>query len=240
MKDFFDNNRIIRLFLAVFCPPLAVADRGCAIFIPVFIMYVIQIAATSTVFMIGLYALWHWLGGRLGGEILNWWFTVFSEISASEVDFSIEWFWIILRFLAWNFVAVSICVLIVMFCHLTFGLVASAVNGILGFIPILIGIIVVCLQKDKEPLRPEDMAVSIWRDGIFSMATLRRLFVGANRVVLCMIYPPLAVADMGWKKMLLVYLINLFGLYPGAAAVFFCVIKKYSSKTENKKEKSEK
>lgn len=240
MKDFFDNNRIIRLFLAVFCPPLAVADRGCAVFIPVFIMYVIQIAATSTVFMIGLYALWHWLGGRLGGEILNWWFTVFSEISAPEVDFSIEWFWIILHFLAWNFVAVSICVLIVMFCHLTFGLVASAVNGILGFIPILIAIIVVCLQKDKEPLRPEDMAVSIWRDGIFSMATLRRLFVGANRVVLCMIYPPLAVADMGWKKMLLVYLINLFGLYPGAAAVFFCVIKKYSSKTENKKEKSEK
>lgn len=39
MKDFFDNNRIIRLFLAVFCPPLAVADRGCAVFIQVFIEF---------------------------------------------------------------------------------------------------------------------------------------------------------------------------------------------------------
>ena len=56
------------------------------------------------------------------------------------------------------------------------------------------------------------------------------------RLFLAVFCPPLAVADLGWKKVLLVYLINLFGMYPGAAAVFFCVIKKYSSKPESKKE----
>ena len=240
MNRFFNNipDRVIRLFLAVFCPPLAVADKGCAVFIPVLVMYVIQIAATSVIFLLSLYFTWYFcVDIPLGQAVVRFLGIgeVFAEISTEEVDFSIKWLWMMLRCQALLFIGLSIVMAIHLFCNILFGLVASGVNFILGFIPILIAVIV-CLLKNEDPLRPEDMAVSIWRDGIFSWASLRRLFVGADRVVLCMIYPPLAVADLGWKKVLLVYLINLFGMYPGAAAVFFCVIKKYSSKPESKKE----
>ena len=46
------------------------------------------------------------------------------------------------------------------------------------------------------------------------------------RVVLCIIFPPLAIADKGWGSFLLVFLLTLAGWVPGVIAALIINNKK--------------
>lgn len=219
-------DQFIRLFLAFFCPPLAVADKGCMVFLPVFLLYLIQVTALGTVLFFGLYVAW-WLFFEC---------PLLLQLHGFLVDLCMQiqgpnptWICQVLCALGLDVVYFTAVLLAWCISSFIFTLISSFVNLVLGFLPILIAVISCITTDEADSLKPGKVLGPISRNGLFSMTAFRQLFLGANRIALCFIYPPLAVSDMGWRKMLLVFLINLLGWYPGVIAVFFCIVKKYSA-----------
>lgn len=234
MNKIFDkpllSDRIIRLFLAFFCPPLAVVDKGCRVFLPVLCLWVLHLLALGTVLIFGLYISW-WLFVecpfvvRLFSSLFNMWL----DAAARNPAWIAPWLWSILCTLFYDIAACGSALLIYMTANFVFGLISATINLTLGFVPILIAILSMFSTTEQDALKPEKFIEPIRRNGVLSRQAFHQFFLGANRIALCFIYPPLAVADMGWKKMLLVFFFNLIGWLPGVCAVFFCVVKAFNT-----------
>lgn len=229
---FFDKSflidKSIRLLLAVFFPPLAVADKGAGLIGIVWVLTLIPLALTLLVWgLTVVYVVWP-LSVFLFGKVIG----LITQLNANAL-FGISsdlWFLIctlpIGACLIWGLVTVLLAI-----WEIINTLIFSVLHTFFMAVPIIIAVSVSLLSEPEDALRPQNFFSEIFTN-LFSLQALRQLAASAIRVKLCLIHPALAVADMGWKKMLLVFLLD-FNRYFSIAGVIFCVIKEHSKNNTN-------
>lgn len=231
LKQYMGGDRIVRILLAWTCPPLAVLDKGCLVFSTVFLLYAIQI--TGLVFVLTF--IFSSIGAAcVAGGASNLWFdTVFEHLFASIPETFSDSAVMCFKL----FFAVLVCAVFTL-------VVVSAFDFLIGFfsflfrIPAALIAILVCLFTDNggKSLVPEN---SIFGGGRSRRRVLKDCLILLNRLALCHVFPPLAVADMGVKKMLFVGFFTLCGWYPGEIAVFFLDLRQHNSRQQSKNDPRE-
>ena len=216
-------DKSIRLLLAFFFPPLAVADKGGLLIGTVWLLTLLPLALTLLVWVLAIvYIVWP-LSVFLFVKVIG----LMAQLNANAL-FGIPselWFLICIPVgvcLAW-------CLTTVLFAiwEIINTLIFSVLHTFLMAVPIIIAVTVSLSSKPEDALKPQNFFSEIFTN-LFSLQSLRQIAASAIRVKLCYIHPALAVADMGWKKMLLVALLDIFNRYFSIAGVVFCVIKEHS------------
>ena len=212
-------DSFLRLFLCFFCPPVAVADKGCLVFSIVFLLYILQISVVGTVVVFAISAAATFL---IDTQLLLPIFTALGEI----VNNSTQDFYSFLLFAGARIMAYTLLVILFIFFSVMMFNFFISITSFLFLIPSIIIALIVCLIKPTCDTKIVPVLKSNYSKlSFFSLQQARLFFVGINRILLCYIFPPLAVSDMGFKKMFFVLLLTLCGWIPGVIAVLFCILK---------------
>ena len=228
LKEHLSENTFLRLFLAVYCPPVAVCDKGCFVFSVVFFLFFMQISCLCYALALLFSSLGASLfAGSTSGTFYNWAYDLTSLIPE-------DWPIIIagcVRMLGFLLIMGVLWVIVIMLFDFLIGFFS-----ILFHIPAALIAVLACLFTDnnKKALVPHSTSDYA---GLahFSWKNVREVLLILNRIILCFFFPPLAVADMGLRKMLLVCLLSFCGWIPGTITVFFLVLRQYNTKFQTKK-----
>ncbi len=164
---------------------------------------------------------------QIFAPILTAWMDI---VDSSTQDFSSVLLLAGIRWAAYTLVFV----LFVVFLLMIFDFFMS-ITSFLFNIPSTVIALIVCLIKPACDTKIVPVSKSdCTKSSVFSWEQARLFFVGINRIVLCYIFPPLAVSDMGFKKMFFVLLLTLCGWIPGVIAVYFCIWKHETVNSECK------
>ena len=228
LKEHLSENTFLRLFLAVYCPPVAVCDKGCFVFSVVFFLFFIQISCLCCALVLLFSSLGASLfAGSTSAMFYDWAHALTNLIPENCPQAAAVFIQIFVFYLIY---AVFLVLVIMLFDFLI------GFFSFLFHVPAALIAILVCLFSDNNrnalvPHSTSDYA-GLAR---FSWKNVREALILLNRLVLCFFFPPLAVADMGLRKMLLVCLLSFCGWIPGTVTVFFLVLRQYNTKFQTKK-----
>lgn len=220
-----NGNLFLRLFFAVYCPPVAVCDKGCFIFSLVFFLYFIQVTCICVAFVfifstIGTTLVAGSTSAFCFDVIFEQLFSAIPETCPNSAALFFKLFFAVLVCAIYTIVVLSVFDFLIWFFSCLF------------HIPAVLIAVLVCLftDNDRNALVPD--CSNAPRKVRFSWAHVREGLILLNRALLCYFFPPLAVSDMGLKKMILVGLLTLCGWYPGVIMVSFLILRNNS--TQNK------
>ena len=221
-------DKSIRLLLAVFFPPLAVADKGVGLIGIVWVLSLIPFALTLLVWGLTIVYVVSPLSAFLFGKVID----LLTQLNANALFGISSELWFLICTLPIGVCLIwCLCMVVVAIWAIINTLIFSGLHNFLMALPIIIAVGVNLFSEPEDYLKPQNFFSEIFTN-LFSLQALRQLAASAIRVKLCLIHPALAVADMGWKKMLLVFLLD-FNRYFSVAGVIFCVIKEHSKNNTN-------